>query len=94
MKRCKAFLLTHSTAASRDGRLFTIEYLKSLRLKTSRRIQAKATRYACISAASLSLNPYSPKPKDLASLIEVFYAMPLQPMPQNPLNTTINQISA
>jgi len=47
-----AFLLTHSTVASMDGRLFTIEYLKSLRLKTSRRIQAKATRCACIETVS------------------------------------------
>ena len=38
MKRCMAFLLTHSTLHSRDGRLFTTPYLRSLLLSTSRRV--------------------------------------------------------
>ena len=68
IKRCMAFLLTHSTVASIEERLSTIEYIKSLRLKTSRRIQAKSTRCACIRAASIYLNLYYPKAKNLVSL--------------------------
>jgi hypothetical protein len=37
-----AFLLTHSTVASMDGRLFTIEYLKSLLPQNIKENQAKA----------------------------------------------------
>jgi hypothetical protein len=87
IKRRIAFLLTHSTVASINAKLLTTQYLKSLHLKTSRRIQAKATKCTYISAASLSLNLNSPKPKTLTPLIEAFYPIPLQPMTHYFLNT-------
>jgi hypothetical protein len=46
MKRCIALFRIQSTDPSRGNMLFTIEYLRSLRLKTSRRVQARKTRCA------------------------------------------------
>jgi hypothetical protein len=43
MKRCIAFLRIQSTVASKESKLFRIEYLRSLRLKTSRRVWARTT---------------------------------------------------